>query len=285
MMLPFHVAVHGRGASKFNLSNQTRHLRPIGLVCLLMAIFTVWAGEDSPPSLPSLLLQGTNRVNLMQPAFAAQTKELEAKMQEAIQKRRDWWMRYIKENAEITPLPYHTNLGLTEPEYKKFLSLYKTKGLTPSGTIILECNRAEDGRIRLASEQLPRVASPIIIDPVSLRAEVPLARLAEPQRREVKDPDGGGVFGPHTGYRWYFEQGSFDSGKYKSVELEILSRTSDHVAFIFYTGKRMQNHELKDNFSVIIELQQNATNRTVATRETHPIPSATNSQPAAPKAP
>ncbi len=213
----------------------------------------------------------------MRPSFSAQTKELESRLQAAVQRRPEWWLDYVQKNAEIRPLPYHTNLGLSEVEYKTLLRLYKTKRLTQSGNIVLECKHAEGGRIRLSSEQLPRVVAPIIIDAAGLEAEVPLATLAKAERVEVKERDGGGVFGPHTGYRWHTEQGSLESGKYKSVDLNVLRQASDHRVFIYYTGKRMQNYELKDNFEVILELQQNDSNQSGAANGSQPIRSETNS--------
>lgn len=114
--------------------------------------------------------------------------------------------------ADIRPLPYHTNLGLTEAEYRTLLELYKTKGLTRTDkTMVLQCQHTGPHRISLpSSPQLPLTVAPLVIDTDSLVADTPLARLGD-RRIHIQEKDGGGIFDAASW--WHLEQGNVELGR------------------------------------------------------------------------
>lgn len=64
--------------------------------------------------------------------------ELQLKFQEGIRENYEWFADYLKTASEGEPLPYHTNFGLTEHEYKELQGLMNDIELISTGKYEIE---------------------------------------------------------------------------------------------------------------------------------------------------
>lgn len=77
--------------------------------------------------------------------FTPEIRSLTDKLTENLQKNSDWFKQY---SSQLTPgerIPYHPNMGLTEPQYQQLLGGEERKRLTPTGGTRLSFDwRADD---------------------------------------------------------------------------------------------------------------------------------------------
>ena len=112
------------------------------IVCLTIlvgfATQVIAAGADGPnvaqleiikPHLPQA---GEQSADLLQLATTGQNVQILTRMQEAMAKNQDWFVKYVQTVPQGKPMPYHKNFGVNRPHFlmqtKKniatFISLY-----------------------------------------------------------------------------------------------------------------------------------------------------------------
>lgn len=113
------------------------------LICLSISVISTYAQVTERPILignvktdiNNLLPAGAIVVDIFTGVKQSPKQaELMEKVKQGVQKNYDWFVDYSKEHADLKPLPYHVNLGVTEAEYKEMLSGMKEMEQTSSGT-------------------------------------------------------------------------------------------------------------------------------------------------------
>ncbi len=88
-----------------------------------------FAGDETSAKLANLF--STNQIEV-QPFEVTGSEEMEriaATLQKSIRENFLWYREYVVQNENAKPLPYHSNFGISEAEYKAFLTEIK-KGIT-----------------------------------------------------------------------------------------------------------------------------------------------------------
>lgn len=83
--------------------------------------------RDLAAYINALIPSGEVSINLMEiglsPTDSARYTELNNKIKKSVAEHQEWFQKFLQENVDVSPLPYHENLGLTEDEYKEILTL------------------------------------------------------------------------------------------------------------------------------------------------------------------
>jgi hypothetical protein len=134
-------------------------------------------GESIQADINSLLLSGMISAEIMD-GFIQNPRQVELmmKFQEGIQKNYEWFMEEMKTVDQGKPMSYHPNLGLSEEEYKEFLSIIKDFESTSSGKEAVEIIKNDtvivfkaNGKLKILEEvKIHLYDNTIIIGPYKL---------------------------------------------------------------------------------------------------------------------
>ncbi len=91
-----------------------------------------------------IVVEGRLTVDVMENALPLLATELAARMQVAIAKNPQWWAEHVKKAQPGEPLPYDPRIGVTESEYKEFLTLSKKMTLQKTTEATLAISRKGD---------------------------------------------------------------------------------------------------------------------------------------------
>jgi hypothetical protein len=175
-------------------------------------------GAAEVPPMEELLPQKNVRADVMALGNSIRMQELDKKMQEAIASKREWWIEYIKANAEKRPLPHHENMGVTADEYAEYLQLGTKQTLEKVSEVQLLATKIPGG-VQLRFDDMKNALQPIDFDFTAASVTTPLAKMTSPERRN--SGPGGGLLGPHVAYSWSARTGTPESGTLTSVNVTI----------------------------------------------------------------
>lgn len=157
---------------------------------LLTAAVVVYSGcnstEERTPHAPAGGMQKTGVVaddsvtvddvrNILQPReveveiLDAQPPQDIAKIQkvvqEAITANQKWFVQYWNSDRPVgQPMPYHTNFGVTETEFKQYMDFWKNRKLVPTGNGRLKFAPQGDSRIVIENVEGLSELNGIVID-------------------------------------------------------------------------------------------------------------------------
>ncbi len=136
--------------------------RVVVVVAPTLAMALVAACGSSPSSAPSsdpnvaLVPKGAVPVDTMQVPVSPQMQALADKFQAAIAKDQAWWVDYVAKTPAGEPLPYDKRMGLTEAEYKEFLSFADKGRLTRISQTTMTVKAETPSRFRFDGAKLCR---------------------------------------------------------------------------------------------------------------------------------
>jgi hypothetical protein len=85
--------------------------------------------------LNALFTDGTMEVQVMDSTLQSSREiELSYRMQQALEKNKDWYNDYVSQYRESRVLPYHQNFGLSAAEYTELMQMKLNVTLAPSST-------------------------------------------------------------------------------------------------------------------------------------------------------
>jgi hypothetical protein len=97
------------------------------------------------PALQTLLEDASRRpqvsVDLLTIKFSPEAERLGEKLTKAINANPTWWMNYVRANIDKHPVPYHTNLGMSEAEYRRYLVVAEDRYFAVHSTRTLSVHR------------------------------------------------------------------------------------------------------------------------------------------------
>jgi hypothetical protein len=100
----------------------------------------------------ALLKEGTTEVQIMDSIVQTPREmELSYRMQQAVEKNKDWYQEWATHYRQLRVLPYHPNFGMSEAEYKELMDMKLNKNVVPSSTQNISVSNA-NGLIQFNSK-------------------------------------------------------------------------------------------------------------------------------------
>lgn len=200
-----------------------------------------------------LLPEGKVIFDVMDKVYQSERqKELTEKFQMAIQKNFDWFTKY---SADLKPgelLPYHTNLELTESEYKELTNFLTQIELVSSGTIEYEVSYSNN-QIFLTPSDTVNYQS-VIIDCSSNTVKFDNVVLTFNDTIRIDDPENG-FKSEWFGYQWNYEYPTdFEPTNLNDLTNMDLKQYKFNIGYITRTKKAyvlIKGRELSHGFKTI----------------------------------
>ena len=195
------------------------------------------------------------RAALMRLAFDKSASEISARFNEAITESPEWFQSYLADNANIKPLPYHKNFGISEDEYKQMLKSFDSKHLEKIQDVSVLVARTPDGLLRIECPELGKSFPGITVDTKSGKLTTPIMEVEKPDAKNSGLASDGNPFGDWTGVSWKKAQSDSGKGDFRSLSLIIGRSKSQGVSFIAYRIKAMVENKIKSNFESILQFE------------------------------
>jgi hypothetical protein len=127
------------------------------------------------------------------------------KVEMAAQKDPEWFKEYSKNAKPGVPLPFHEKLGLTKPDYDKYIALWDEREVTPvpdgNATVQLEQLKSGEWKIGVFGKLGTRI-SLLRYDAAADAFKSPNGSMT---RLEDIDADPRSILGKWTGHEWKYE--------------------------------------------------------------------------------
>lgn len=158
---------------------------------------TTWSATENTSYLPAA---GEYVARDMQVVAPQELVILGGRISDAVKRNPVWFQGYVSKHAKVSPLPYSSEFGITEEEYKRFLTLGKAQSalqevgrapliLTKSGTKIVFSSTSSSGAL-----------SGVSVDTLGRWVDTPYGRLSRSTRIDQQDPDA--PTGRWSGMQW-----------------------------------------------------------------------------------
>ena len=157
------------------------------------------AATPVPGAAAFLPTPGAHPARAMAMAVPPEAEALAARMTAAIRANFAWYRTYAAQHPQ-GELPWHPNLGISEAEYARFLTLTGQIALREIAPVTLNVTRRPDGGLALAAAGPATPLDGIVLYPERGLVETPLGRLgngAPTANRQQRSPTG-----PWQGVRW-----------------------------------------------------------------------------------
>jgi hypothetical protein len=203
--------------------------------------------HDTPSTnhflLSDVIPTGKTTVEVMEVRFSERVEELSRRLSSAVATNQDWWMDYVKKHVDESPLPYHTNLGMTEQEYKEYLDgSEKSRHLQKVSDAYVTFKRKGD----FLSIDIGDASSPV----EKWQLNLATGELLMPARDAVKpewksSDDTTQPLGAYEGYSWRFEKDNASMSDIETASLWVYRLKANGMIFW-----RIKDGEMRDNRSV-----------------------------------
>lgn len=160
---------------------------------------------------------------------------LAAKLQNAMKQNPKWAEEYIRCSPKGKPLPYHENLGLTQQEYKRLLTLTQKEGgltLTKSGTIDIVFQPLKDGSIKISTKEGFPLNNIIISDK---GVEIDSGHLTTITM--INNLDEKAITGPWKGVKWGKDTVDMTTLVGEKIQFCLGKTVHKNQGIIYYDGK------------------------------------------------
>jgi hypothetical protein len=206
-------------------------MKPILAAVVLFVLPFGVSAQEFAQHLPK---SGIIRGSVMVPAASPEMEALAKRMQTAVAANAEWFRAYV-EAAGAGELPYHANLGLTEEEYKRFLSLSKTgRTLQRVGSVEISLSRAEDGALTFVTTPSDFPLHLVSISADGTTVETPYGRLM--RSTDISQRDANAPTGRWSGPRW--ENEDVSGPVIWTAQLAIGTREDFDDGIIYYNAIR-----------------------------------------------
>jgi len=195
-----------------------------------------------------LLPSGKCAVDVMEISFPLRFRELAEKMQVAISTNKEWWLGYVKQNADSgKPLPYNSGLGMTKEEWDEYLYLGEKRTLEKVRTCTLKVTTHSEIYELDGGSDLPSLTG-LKVNLKELTIATPYGNLKNPT---LDESPGGPALGAFSGYRWYLEKGDIDKGNITVVSFLVGKLRDSGRNFIYYKGGESRSNQPISNVSIV----------------------------------
>jgi hypothetical protein len=154
------------------------------------------ASVNPAPFLPAA---GAHQARAMAITAPPEMQRLAERIRTAMRARPDWFRAYAAQHPQ-GELPWHSNLGVSEAEYRRFLALTHELGLAEVDRVTFTVTRRPDGGLAFAAAGQAAPLNGIIVYPAGDRVETPRGRLT--RRSAIDNHEPRSPTGPWQGVQW-----------------------------------------------------------------------------------
>lgn len=160
------------------------------------------AGWDRTPegqSVAELLAPGEHAADVMEVVVPGELSVLAQKFRQAVAAQPEWFAEWSRRHADVHPLPYHQNFGLTADEYARLNSAQGAMELRKKAESRLVFDLSPDAKVTLRGDALGRWSG-TTVDLQSGILTTPLGITAT--RSPIEKTEDDRLTGPWTGVQW-----------------------------------------------------------------------------------
>lgn len=192
-------------------------------------------------SIEQMLPLGKVNAEILGVEFPERATKLALKFEKSVNLDREWFLKYTMENARPgKPLPYHSNFGLTEEEYREFLALAEQRKVVVTNHVELTISE-EAGIYKISSGgRLPSFDG-ITVNTNDKTVTTQFGTLHNPKRTGSDGTDSS--IGSFQGYKWHLEEGSIEDGNAQTVSFS-LDRLDEEKTFIEFRANVLEKGNL-----------------------------------------
>lgn len=216
------------------------HLTRLTVLAVTLTCFAspLLAQDRKFPEISSLLPHRDVTADVVQMRSSEKVAAITKRLRKAVSSKADWWKAYVKANANIKPLPYHENFGISEDEYKLLLNSASLMRLVKVADAKITVKKAE-GTIELSIVSANKLTHPLVFDLKKGSLKTPMATIAQATQRDSGKQ--GGLLGHHLAHTWTETKGDPDSGTYQMIRFTLgrISKTGN--TFIQYSAAKMKD--------------------------------------------
>ena len=216
------------------------------LIPLLNVLVLSCSADTSPTNhfkLSDVIPTGKIIVEVMELRFSERVEELARRWGSAVATNQDWWMDYLKKHLDEHPLPYHTNLGISEKEYAEYLAgAEKSRHLRKvSDAYVIFKRKGDFLSFDIGDESSPVQKWQLNLSTGELR--IPAGNAGKPEWKSSDDATQ--PLGAYEGYDWQFEKSDGSLSDIQSVWLWVYRLKTNGMIFW-----RIKDGEMRNNRSV-----------------------------------
>lgn len=214
--------------------------RTLLLALTVMAAAAVAApgqGEPNASDIAGLLPAADGKVAVMSLDPPVRLHELTARIQAAAQSDPAWFMEHTKSATPGQPLPYDSRLGLSEAEYREYLTLGSSIGLKKVRDATLKVLPKDGGKLFLDGDDSLSDLTGLTIDTAALQVHSEFGVLGPPTR--VTASDAQKATGPWNGYTWKLNAGAYSADKLVSASFSLGRFVKTNECLLYYTAKKL----------------------------------------------
>ena len=215
-------------------------------IALLSSLVSGYSADTSSTNhfrLSDVIPTGKTTVELLEVRFSERVEELARRWSSAVATNREWWMEYVKKHADERPLPYHTNLGISEQEYTEYLEgADKSRHLRKVSDAYVTFKREGN----LLSIDIGDASSPVEKWKLNLSTGDLLTPAGDAGKPVWKNSDDATQpLGAYEGYSWNFEKSDATMSNARTASLWVYRLKANGMIFW-----RIQDGEMRHNRSV-----------------------------------
>lgn len=226
------------------------------VLCGCVATSTVIA-QPAPATQPvtgatlqRLLPTGTVRAQVMELGAPPRMTELSSRLQAAARRDPAWWTAHVQAARPGEPLAWDARLGLTEPEYREFLSLTDSMRIRPVAPVDLHVSAAPGGWRVEGGTSLPELEG-IVIDTVAWEVQTPLGKAT--MVKAITANDNQRATGPWDGVQWQRADSSIvQTGSGTAITFALGRLRDSGRVLLYYDGKQATDGTLSARASRIL---------------------------------
>jgi hypothetical protein len=190
-------------------------------------------------------------VELMTLEYNARADELGKRLKASVASHGEWLAKYTADNAKSgKALPYHSNFGLTEEEYREFTAVAgKVRKFAVAGRGQLAFNK--EGNFITANGGADSPISQIRFDLTNNHVHVSAEDLGPPEWQSNERADI--PSGPYEGYAWRVQKGALNSRDLAVVSLDIFRLKNSGKIMWYFKDRQVENGKFVRNVEMIFQ--------------------------------
>ena len=239
-----------------------RSLQWIVAACLLLVVGAPLNAQDQSadeqsenkpkkkfPTITELLPHREVKADVVQARSSPKVSAITKKLQDAVTKNQVWWKKYVKDNANIRPLPYHENMGVTKEEYSLLLNSASLMRLVKIAETTLVPKKTGD-MLELTIKRVPEGVSPLTFDLKKGSLKTPIGTVEQSTQRDSGNQ--AGLIGHHLSYNWKKTFGDPKTGNFKLIALTLGRPTKTGNTFFQYRITEMKDGKPVVNANLLL---------------------------------
>jgi hypothetical protein len=177
---------------------------------------------------------------------------LSTKLQDAAKADPGWWRAHVASATPGQPLPYDTRMGLTEGEYREFLTMTDSVVMRPSGEASIQIEETSAGWRVGAETTIPELRG-IELDTIADLARTSFGTLNT--RSSVSPSEAQRATGRWAGIQWRREEVSPDGRTGISARLAVGRLEASGQTLLFLEGKRIEDGRATPRSMTVVRWQ------------------------------